>query len=218
MYNREFSAGTASLLKGRKRCCPSTPATRKNAPTRTTSHGDDAAAPSGFRALPAKITSSFAPAHRRAPGSRQKKKPESLKKQRGQAHAKQRQRSRLWRRLQPIEATKPPAACRSEPRTRARLVGAEQRHQLATARREAPSSNSPIRPRFAGIRVEFWQSPSGGSNAMTSQDNGEPELWGRYGCIRGSRCCGGRAEADRDKSNQLDRDLHNLRRNSFNAG
>src|SRR6202011_3335307 len=115
------------------------------------------------------------------------------------------QRSRLWRRLQPIEATKPPAACRSEPRTRARLVGAEQRHQLATARREAPSSNSPIRPRFAGIRVEFWQSPSGGLNAMTSQDNGEPELWGRNGCIRGSRCCGGGGGGGRAEGKQRDR-------------
>ena len=42
---------------------------------------------------------------------------------------------------------------------------------------------------------------------MTSQDNGEPELWGRCGCIRGTRCCGSRGEEDRDKSKQLDRDF-----------
>jgi hypothetical protein len=96
------------------------PPLAKNARIATTSHGVVAAAPSGFKALPAKITNSFAPAQRRAPGSRQKKKLESLKKRRGPVRARPYQRSRLRRRLQPIAPTKPPAACRSQPRTRAK--------------------------------------------------------------------------------------------------
>jgi hypothetical protein len=118
-------------------------ATPTNARTATTSRGDDAAAQSGFRVLPAKITSSCAPAYRRAPGSRQKPKPGSLKKWRGPAHGNRRQPSELRKLSPPTGSTKQAADWRSQPRTKARLSFNPSQKYLRMRMRIHASCNMP---------------------------------------------------------------------------
>ena len=69
----------------------------QNARTATTSNGDAAAAPNGFRALPVKITSFLHPIALTRTREQAEEKVESLKKRRDQAHARRHQRSRLRR-------------------------------------------------------------------------------------------------------------------------